>query len=354
MVEMATGLRIVDCAPEPQAIGLAHGESCRDLIVDGVGRWAAGIEARAGESADAYLGRFLDGSGFLRMAEEHAPGPTTELKAIAEGANQPLDRILAYNLMDEEWTFARDDAGLRAAGPAPGCTAISLGTWVIGQTMDIPSVHDGTQVALRIRPDDGPDQTVFSAAGMIGLNGANAAGVGVVVNSLAQLPSSRQGLPVSLVVRGILGRSTAAAAAAFVESVPHATGQHYLIGDGRETISLEAAANGVRRVPVGERYVHANHPLVNLERGPDADEMERRSNTHARHERAEALIGGGLDAATVEVALADRKTPISCARDRGFMTFGGTSISWDGDGPPTVRIAPGPPHEVAWWTVAWG
>ena len=353
MVETATRLRVVDCVGEPRAIGLAHGEAWRDLIAERLGRWAAAIEARTGEDVDGYLRRFLEGTRFLAMAEEHAPGPTTELKAIAEGANQPLDRILAYNLMDEEWTFSREDAGLPAAGQAPGCTSIPLGRRVIAQTMDIPSVHDGTQVALRISPKAGPDQIVFSAAGMIGLNGANAVGVGVVVNSLAQLPSSRQGLPVSLVLRGILGRSTAAEAAAFVESAPHATGQHYLIGDGRETISLEAAANGVKRVPVGERYVHANHPLANMARDADADEMERRSNAHARHDQAEALIAADSDASAVEAVLADREAPISCAREQGFMTFGGTSISWGADGPPTVRIAPGPPHETTWQTVGW-
>ncbi len=131
MVEAATRLQVVDCGPEPRAIGLAPGEACRALIADGVGRWAAAIGTRTGDDADAYLRRFLDGSGFLSMGQEHAPGPTTELQAIAEGANRPLDRILAYNLMDEEWTFSREDIGLRAAGPAPGCTAIALGARVI-------------------------------------------------------------------------------------------------------------------------------------------------------------------------------------------------------------------------------
>ena len=354
MVDVATQVMVVECAGGPRAIGRAHGEACRDLIGEAIGRWAAAIKTRTGEDADAYLRRFLEGSGFLATGREHAPGPTAELLAIAEGANQPVERVLAYKLMDEEWTFARDEAGPHAAGPAPGCTAVAVGTGVIAQTMDIPSVHDGTQVVLRIKPDDGPDQLVFTAAGMIGLNGANAEGVGVVVNSLAQLPSSRAGLPVSLVIRGILGRSTAAEAAAFMEAVPHAIGQHYLIGDGTETISLEAAANGVRRVPVGERYVHANHPLVNLEREAGADAMELASNTHARQARAEALAGDASGTEAVEALLADREAPISCARDRGFMTFGGTSISWGGDGAPTVRVAPGPPHEAAWQTVGWG
>lgn len=355
MVETATRLRIVDCAGSPGEVGLAHGEACRDLVAEGLGRWAEDKAEQTGEASDAYLARFLAETRFLPAVERHAPGLLEELRGIAEGAEQPFDRILAYNLMDEEWSYRRDalrPAPLREVGPPPGCTSIAVGTRALAQTMDIPSVHDGTQVALRLRPDDGPAAVVFSAAGMVGLNGANAAGVGVVVNSLAQLPSSRDGLPVAFVVRGILGRSTAAEAAAFVEAVQHAIGQHYLIGDGREAISLEAAS-GVRRVPVRGWYVHANHPLADLERGPEADEMERLSRTHARQKRAEALAAADGGAPQVEAALADREAPISVARERGWMTFGGTSIAWDGAGPPTVRIAPGPPHETAWQTLRW-
>ena len=45
---------------------------------------------------------------------------------------------------------------------------------------------------------------VFTAAGIIGLMGVNDAGVGVVVNNLAMLPSSTTGLPVAAVARGVI------------------------------------------------------------------------------------------------------------------------------------------------------
>jgi isopenicillin-N N-acyltransferase-like protein len=56
------------------------------------------------------------------------------------------------------------------------------------QTMDIGAIYDGAQAVLRLCPDEGPEALVFTFAGMLGPNGYNAAGVGVVVNNLAMLP----------------------------------------------------------------------------------------------------------------------------------------------------------------------
>jgi hypothetical protein len=186
---------------------------------------------------------------------------------------------------------------------------------------------------------------------MIGLNGANHDGVGVVVNNLAQCPSSRTGLPVSCVMREILEYPSAQSAAEWVNSVPHAIGQHYLIGDPSAVISLEAAANGVFSVAVSERYVHANHPLANSCTRPGTAEMEAASNSHARSDRAQELASDASSQRDVERILEDREAPISCERKTGFMTFGGTSIGLTV--PPTVRVAPGPPHETPWSSILW-
>jgi predicted choloylglycine hydrolase len=284
---------------------------------------------------------------FPAAIERYAPRLMQEVLGIARGANQPFETILAYNLMDEEWSFRNGQLA-----QVPGCTAVAIEGVGIAQTMDIPSVHDGSQVALVHRPNDGPERIVFTAAGMLGLNGANAAGVGVVVNNLAQLPSSDRGLPVMFVMRSILERSTAAEASDFVETVPHAIGQHYLICGPDGILSLEAAANDVRRVPVSDHYVHANHPLVNLDRSERADDMERASNTHARFDRAADLLRSASTRGEMETVLQDREAPISCAKREGFMTFGGTSIAIGAL--PVVRVTAGPPHQNAWTTIDWG
>ena len=48
---------------------------------------------------------------------------------------------------------------------------------------------------------DGPAQIIIAQVGIIGLSGANDAGIGVVVNNLWQLQHGTAGLPVAFVIR---------------------------------------------------------------------------------------------------------------------------------------------------------
>lgn len=346
MVTTTTAIRVLECAGSPREVGRAHGETGRELISTGMDRWRANLNAKRSDS-DAYIATLLARTAFLPAIERCAPRLLDELRGIAEGSGQSFEHVLAYNLLDEEWSFRVD----RLSDTAPGCTAVAIAGTAIGQTMDIPTVHDGTQVVLAIEPESGPSHRVFTAAGMLGLNGANSAGVGVVVNNLSQLPTSAKGLPVICILRRILEHETAASAAEWVESVHHAIGQHYLIGDQTEIVSLEGAANGVYRAPVGERYVHANHPLANPEPADDAPDIEARSNTRNRAARAEELMLEARSQDDLQRILEDRQAPISCERREGFMTFGATSIALTT--PPIMRVTAGPPHETPWTEVAW-
>jgi hypothetical protein len=346
MVDAPVKIRTIKCPGTAREIGRAHGETARDLIAGGLEAWLQNLATSRGD-VDAYISDLLARTSFEDAIARLAPDLGDEMRGIAEGANQSERTILAYNLMDEEWSFRTG----KLDGIAPGCTALAIDGKFIGQTMDIPTVHDGTQIVLAIAPNDGPAMRVFTAAGMLGLNGANADGVGLVVNNLSQLPSSASGLPVACMTRSILARRTAKEAAAWVESVPHAVGQHYLIGDPTGVISLEGSANGVFRIPAGGCYVHANHPLIEQDTRAGTDKIERESNTHARFERAAALGKSARTQADLETVLSDREAPISVERRPGNMTFGGLSIGLTA--PPTMRVTAGPPHESAWTDITW-
>ena len=346
MVVSTTQIPVIECAGSARVIGRAHGEAARELIALGLERWRDGIAVQRGDP-HAYVARFLAQTSFQDAIARFTPDLLEELRGIAEGSEQEFDLILAYNLMDEEWSFRTR----KLDGMAPGCTVVAVAGKAIAQTMDIPAIHDGTQVVLAIHPEKGPAQRVLTAAGMLGLNGANDAGVGVVVNNLSQLPSSAAGLPVAFVMRGVLKHQSADAASQWVESVPHAVGQHYLIGDPTELISIEGAANGAFRVPVSDRYVHTNHPLANAQTRPETTDIERASNTRARFDRATQLAADASDQDDLQRILEDREAPISCALTAGFVTFGGISIGLSV--PPTVRVTAGPPHETPWTEIDW-
>lgn len=341
-------LTITDVAGSPRERGRQQGEQLRAVIAEVVGRWRERITARHGLPADAYFAEFLGDTNFLPAIGRHTPAALEEVRGIAEGAGLPFETVLVYNLMDEEWAYA----AARSA-EQPGCTTACLlprdGAPVVAQTMDIPSVHDGSQVAVRHRREDGPDLVLFTGAGMLSLNGANAAGIGVVVNNLSMLPTSTSGLPVMFMIRGILDRATLAEAAAFVERTPHAIGQHYALGSPERIVALEGAANAVKRSDTGaDRYVHANHPLAH---GPvdEASAVYAGSTTFARQARAAELMATVTDRAGVEATLTDTTAPISREVGNGSMTFGGTSIVCSV--PPVVRITAGPPHEAPWTAV---
>ncbi len=201
-------LPVVTCAGSAGERGERHGEALRGLIADGLGRWAESIASTHGLGPDVYIPGFVQGTDFLPAIRRWTPGLLVEIEGIARGSAQPWEWIYAYNLLDEEWTWASE----RKAGTAPGCSVAGFapdgGTPLLAQTMDIPNIHDGTQAVLRIEPENSPAALVFTRAGMIGLTGCNEDGLAVVVNNLDMLPASRTGLPVAFVIRGILERQT--------------------------------------------------------------------------------------------------------------------------------------------------
>jgi isopenicillin-N N-acyltransferase like protein len=344
-------LVVIDGAGTPRQIGRQHGEAARDLIADGLDRWCDALGRRHSAAPAAYIDEFLGATEFLPAIETWTPELLDEIRGIADGADQPFPTLLAFNLLDEEWAFANE-----RQRPAPGCSAAGIQPAggrpaLLGQTMDIPSLHDGCQIALRVAPGDRPAAVVLSYAGMIGLTGANSAGIGVVVNNLDVLPARRHGLPVAFVLRGILARTNLAEAAAFVQAVPHATGQHYAIGGPGGIRSFEGWAGGVAETtPSGRHVLHTNHPLGGQPVGEDAEDVYAESQSR---ERLACLIGQTetlTDRSGLEAALADTSVPISIAPRTGFMTFGGVSMALTT--PPDIRIAPGPPHLTPFKAVA--
>ncbi len=248
-------------------------------------------------------------------------------------------------MLDEEWRYAQT----RSDSEAPGCTAVGVRAadgrpTLIGQTMDIPSLHDGTQVVVIHEEPGAPTQAVFTAAGMIGLMGVNSAGVGLVVNNLGMLPASRTGLPVLFIERKLLDTFSADEASYGLQAMQHAVGQHYLIGDPGHLVSFEAdAARVVGGAEDARVIAHANHPLYDPPQKPEFEAIYAASNTRARYSCMTTLAEGATTLADIERALTDTTAPISRPIANGFMTFG--AMVAELSSPPRVRFAAGPPHE---------
>src|SRR4051812_48324443 len=256
---------VLDCCGPGRERGRAHGEQARPLVAEAVARWAeATLGPDPGEARTvAYAEEFVAGTGLMATVDRLLPDLGEEIRGIAEGAGLPFEVIATYNLMDEQWWY---DAERRQPAPA-GCSVLSqVGKerTLLAQNMDLPTFMDGSQVVLRIAARGEPEALVLSSAGMVGLTGVNARGVGVCVNTLLMLRHDRAGLPVAAVVRAALRASTAAEALATLTTVPHASGQRYAVADRTGVTGLECSAAGCHVVPRPRptALLHTNHPLV--------------------------------------------------------------------------------------------
>jgi isopenicillin-N N-acyltransferase-like protein len=338
---------VLDGAPVDR--GRVHGEELRTDIADAMERWRAALARDVGDP-DAYLDRFLAATDHPAAIGRYAPSLVEEIRGLAEGAAIPLADCLAYQLMDEEWRYRTT-----SLVPTARCSGIGVfdetpGEALLAQNMDLPSHYDGSQVLLRVRDGD-KEAMVFSAAGMLGLDGLNSDAVGICCNTLAQLRTNGSGLPVTFTVREVLARPTLSEATAFVRAVPHAVGQNYLVGSPERVVSLECSAGGVREyAPHPTRVLHTNHPLENDDIVSEpGGEIGALSETERRFEFLERRVfaDAPVTVADVQTLLSDRTTPVCKipTPDKPSITLGCLIMELSSE--PVLHLAPGPPSETA-------
>ena len=309
----------------------------------------------------AYRAKMLADTRFDEAIEHYVPHLMREVEGIAVGAGVACDDIYALQLLDEEWAYR---SATKRAPKLEKCSSFAVHdgarevTW-IGQNMDLGAYTDGLQRVVRHHPDAGPAALLFTTAGVLGLMGVNAAGVGVCVNAIPQVPSAQQGIPVAFMVRRLLEARSAEEAAEWCRSLPHATNQHYVIADPDNIVSLEASSAGVApyHAPDAGRVLHTNHPLQSgFPRYPEDD-----PNSVARRRSLEARLSEGQpDLAAFEGALSafdDADHPVCRLRtdDLGIISFTTGSIIAALARPPATidsRVSFGPPGERGYRTVA--
>lgn len=347
---------IIDCFGTPRQRGYSHGESLRERIKDALQIWAQATMSsrgpRAPKDIETYCEHFLNSTTLIQSAKRITPDLFDELVGIAEGAGQPLERILAYNLMDEQWWYdARPDA------PPPGCSLIATpvrGGHLLAQNMDLPAHMAGSQVVLRLGGADMPQTIVLSAAGMIGLTGANDAGLAVGVNTLLMLHHAADGLPVAMALRHALGARDRAEALARLCGVGHASGQHYAIATKDGISSIECSALSCTPLPVPHSGVllHTNHPLINTDVDDTAqarlDAAGFNKSSRTRLDWLHTRTGAIDTVARLQSVFDDADAPI-CMRAKtngGSSTF--ASVLYEMTDTPRVGMRQGIAGDATW------
>ena len=268
--DKAGKLRIVDLEGTPYQMGKIHGETLKTEILELVKRWKADLEKTYQVSAEVFIKQFLKKTDFRPAIDRWTPGLIDEVRGIADGAGLDFETMFVYQLLDEIWVMNGDLARL------DNCTTIAAGrerkSRVVAQTLDIPVFYHGFPTILRLRDERKNLETlVFTIPGLIAANGLNSRSVAVCANTVTQLAYSSKGLPVAFVVRGILRQESYGQAVKFLQDIPPAAPQNYVIGGPDEAASFERSAGKMSRyIPFkgAEFTYHTNHPLINDDFNP--------------------------------------------------------------------------------------
>lgn len=329
--------------------GRAYGEQAGDLVVEFVERWTDNVVSKVGFSRTEYVEQIVGRTGFLATACSVVPDVVDELTGLAEVTGVDVATLIAINAMDEEWWLR---SRLVSAPPGEHCSGVgvqpsSLRPAMAAQNMDLADWMHGLQVLLDIAPADGkPRAFVPTLAGMVALTAFNEAGIGVCCNTLTQLPTSDDGLPVAFVVRAIAGCVSLAQVEALLRGIRHASGQNYLVVSQERVADFECSADGVWEHARGaDRITHTNHPLAVEFTAPVVGEGVSPSNSAVRLDF--------LDRSLADVSEPSVEALVGILRERplclvGSQDAGGQTIHTQvlvASQPPVLHLTAGNPDE---------
>ncbi len=338
-------------------LGLQHGKLLKTEIAEIVTKWKKSAKDQLKKDPDQIVKEFFDYAHFNDDIKKWTPELYEEVRGIAEGSGQSLNDIMVLNLLDEFWVYVDDPAHHHCSGIGVPARAGAPG--FIAQNMDLEGYTDGAQILLRLaRTANTPEQLILTHPGLIATNGLNEAGIGACMNTLMDLKAASSGLPVAFIVRRILNSTEKDDVLKFIQTVPHASGQNYLIGIKGEVYDFEASAGKVVRFDpknANGTVYHTNHPIVNenvkpwhKDANPKAAKLPTTSNSYVRLSAVQKRIATtqGIQDTDIKAALRskdDAQNPVC----RTFGNWGGTfgSVIMTLSGKPTLQVTAGPPDE---------
>ncbi len=251
---------VLEISGRAEQIGTGHGEDQRERIHECLDRFLGWICGSAAAPPDEQS-LWEKWSPQVPFNEQVAPDLVAEIRGIARGANVPFERIFLLNSMLDLLSFRYTPMAQNF-----GCTTFAVGgkdeRVLIGQTYDMPALLQDFLHVMKIRPEQGPRQLVFTFSGIVGASGLNDAGIGLCINYLSPLDVGVGRLH-SVVVRQILAAANLASALEPPVVPPRAGGAHYLVADTQGSfVSVETTGRKYEMfLPDGTAIGHTNHYL---------------------------------------------------------------------------------------------
>jgi len=342
----------------PHNRGFVHGKTLKNEIREIVDMWNADISKASGMNSDALIKKFLADTDFITAIKKWTPGLLEEVKGISDGSEIDFNTILTYNLPDEVWHYI--DENIKDKCSAIGISRSGKMPSYVAQNMDIECFRNGFQVLLHLKYENSDLECfVFTVAGLVVANGINNKSIGVCTNYLDQVTSSKHGLPVGFVVRGILEQTTLENAVKFIKTVKHASAENYVLGGVEGVYDFEASSTKVVEYvpsPGVQVIYHTNHLLANKDYSEPykriiekyGQEEKANPNTYVRLKSLDMRLKEAkeLDVEKIKAVLSSydsREYPVCRPYDKAkpSFTFGCTIMVLSES--PELHIAPGPP-----------
>lgn len=316
----------------PYEVGFQHGELAKERIQKSLDIYRLAFF----EMANIQWNKAIEvGKTFVPIIQEYDPEAIEEVRGIAEGADCQFEEIIALNSRTELMFLS---------GSAPsGCTTAAVlpdaslnGHTLLAQNWDWKPDCMQSAILLETKRNAGLNTFNFVEAGMVGRNGMNSAGIGVVANFLETDRDRKQiGVPLPFIRRKILAsRNISAAIKALIEA-KRTCSTNCLIGSRRGfAVDIEATPEDFYVLyPDRGLFVHANHFAYPHIREKDTS-RSRFPDTLYRGWRLKQLLEakeGRISVRDLEDSLMDhfgfpnsicRHLDVSCEESRRIQTVG--------------------------------
>lgn len=361
-------IREVKLSGNGYALGLQHGKILKNEIGEIVQKMKQNASNDLNKDFESIKNEFYAYANFDASIKKYTPELYEEIRGISEGSGQAFNDLMILNLLDEFWVYINNINNHHCTGM--GVPSRNGSPGYIAQNMDIEKYTSGYQILIRLeRTKDRPEQLILTHPGLIALNGMNETGIGACMNTLMQLKASPKGLPVAFVVRRIINSNDKEELLNFIKTIPHASGQNYIVGIRGEIFDFEASANKVVQFdPKNDNgtVYHTNHPIVNDDMkpwfenyDPNSKEKPVQSNSYIRLASAENRISKApkVDDQLIKEILRskdDINNPVcrSLSSNSGSGGFTFSSVIMTLTGTPYLQITAGPPDESEYTTIA--
>lgn len=257
---------MIDLEGSPREVGLSYGRQAGELINRSIEiyKHAFAMKGVSWEQARELAGAFLP------RIENYSSDFALELRAIASGAELPIEDLVAINSRTELLYGQKSaDTRLQAETDVDGCTAalalpeITADAHCIhGQNWDWRDECSDSSIVLRIHPESGPTILTFVEAGLLARCGMNSAGLGLTGNFLqTDRDFGIEGVPLSFLRRRILMSESLTMAVQSVYEIPRTFSNNLMISQrSGEAVNLETTPHEVFwTMPDEGLLVHANH-----------------------------------------------------------------------------------------------